>query len=105
VKEFKVKIKNLRGLHARAASRLVQVANRFQSDIRIIKDDVESDAKSILGVLLLAAAQGTELTVRIEGADESEAMEAIRDLFERGFYEEETGAPTRTGHDTSAKGC
>ena len=105
MKEFKVKIKNLRGLHARAASRLVQVANRFQSDIRIIKDDVESDAKSILGVLLLAAAQGTELTVRIEGADEMEAMNAIRDLFERGFYEEETEAPTRTGHDTSAKGC
>ena len=88
MREFQVRVRNLRGLHARAASRLVQTAGRFQSRIELIKDEIRTDAKSILGVLLLAAAQGTELTVRIDGEDEQQAEEAIKDLFQRGFYEQ-----------------
>lgn len=102
MKEFTVTIKNLRGLHARAASRLVQVASRFKSDIKIIGENMESDAKSILGVLLLAAGQGTQLTVRISGEDENEAMEAIKELFDHGFYEDEVEESLRSQHDAAS---
>lgn len=87
MRKLQVRIVNLRGLHARAASRLVQTASRFRSKIELIKDEIHSDAKSILGVLLLAAAKGTELTILIDGDDEDEALVAIQELFDRGFYE------------------
>ena len=83
-----VTLNNVLGLHARAAARLVQVASRFHSRISLSKDGRSVDAKSILGILMLAASQGTHLTFSIEGADEAEAGEAIRQLFETKFGEE-----------------
>jgi len=91
MKEIEVRVVNLRGLHARAAARLVQTASRFQSQIILMKDNMQSDAKSILGVLLLAAPQGTRIRVRVSGPDEDQATEAIRRLFESGFEETDEG--------------
>ncbi len=84
-----VTVVNERGLHARAASRIVKLARTFKSSIHLVRDNVVSDAKSILGVLVLAAPKGTVLELRVEGDDEEEAMEALRELFEKGFYEED----------------
>jgi len=87
--EKKLVLKNKLGLHARAAAKLVQLAEQFKSDIKIIKDNVEADGKSILGVLLLAAPVGSELIFRADGEDEQEAIEAIEQLIEDKFGEEE----------------
>ena len=81
-------IVNRLGLHARAAAQLVQTANRFSSEINLIKDDIEVNGKSIMGILLLAAPQGTEITVVIEGEDEQQAMNIIAELIEAGFGED-----------------
>lgn len=84
-------ITNRLGLHARAAARLVRLANQFQSQIWLARGDVEhqpADAKSIFGVLLLAASQGTRLEVMVDGIDELEALEAISRLIEEKFGEE-----------------
>lgn len=78
---------NRLGLHARAAAKLVHAAAAFSSEIHLSKDGEEVDAKSILGVLLLAAAQGSEVTVRCEGEDEQEALDAIAALFADRFGE------------------
>ncbi len=82
-------LKNKLGLHARAAAKLVQVTEQFKSEIKIVKDNVEADGKSILGVLLLAAPVGSEITFKVEGEDEQEAIKAIEDLIEDKFGEEE----------------
>lgn len=87
--ERKLKLKNKLGLHARAAAKLVQLGETFKSEIKISKDTVEANGKSILSVLLLAAPLGTELTFRIEGPDEEKAMDAINALIERKFDEGE----------------
>jgi phosphocarrier protein len=79
---------NRLGLHARAAAQLVQTANRFSSEVVLIKDDVEVNGKSIMGILLLAAPKGTELTVTVEGEDEEQAMNVIAALIEDGFGED-----------------
>jgi len=81
-------IVNRLGLHARAAAQLVQTANRFSSEVVLIKDDVEVNGKSIMGILLLAAPKGTELTVTVEGEDEEQAMNVIAALIEDGFGED-----------------
>ena len=81
-------VTNRLGLHARAAAKLVHCAGLFSSRILLAMDGEEVDAKSILGILLLAAAQGSEVTVSCEGADEQEAMEAIVDLFAERFGED-----------------
>ena len=81
-------IVNKLGLHARAAAKLVQAANRFKSEIALEKDGQTVNGKSIMGVLMLAAAQGTEVTVRCEGADAAEALAAIAALIEDGFGED-----------------
>ena len=81
-------IVNRLGLHARAAAQLVQTANRFSSEVVLIKDDVEVNGKSIMGILLLAAPKGTELTVTVEGEDEEQAMDVIAALIEDGFGED-----------------
>lgn len=83
------------GLHARAAARLVRLANSFDSkvELRRIDSGVSADAKSILSVLMLAAARGTELHARAEGADEEAALSAIDRLFTDGFGEQEPGTP------------
>ncbi len=87
--EKKLVLKNKLGLHARAAAKLVQLAEQFKSDIKIVKDNVEADGKSILGVLLLAAPVGSELIFRVDGEDEQEAISAIEQLIEDKFGEEE----------------
>lgn len=87
--ERELAIRNRLGLHARAAAKFVQTASRFKSDIKIRKDGEEVDGKSILGILLLAASQGTRLVVAVSGEDETEAFAAVEDLILRSFDEEE----------------
>lgn len=81
-------IKNRLGLHARAAAQLVQTANQFGSEVVIGKDGEEVNGKSIMGILMLAAAQGTEIVVQVTGDDAGQAIEAIGKLIEDGFGEE-----------------
>jgi phosphocarrier protein len=84
-----LEIKNKLGLHARAAAKLVHTAARFKSDVKVRKGSEEVDAKSILGILLLAAAQGTTITVCAAGEDEGEALQSIESLIESKFDESE----------------
>jgi len=87
--EREVEIVNRLGLHARAAARLVHTASGFDSRTLLVKDGEEVDAKSILGILLMAAAQGTRLTVRCDGSDDAEALAAVAALIADRFGEEE----------------
>ncbi len=81
------KIKNKLGLHARAAATLVKTTSRFLSDIKIIKDGMEADGKSILGILSFAASKGTHITIVTEGEDAEDALSTIEELIESGFGE------------------
>ena len=81
-------IRNRLGLHARAAAQLVRLANRFSSEIRVVKDGVEVNGKSIMGVLMLAAPKDTRVLVRASGADAEEALAAVGALIDRKFGEE-----------------
>jgi phosphocarrier protein len=85
--EREVVIKNRSGLHTRPAATIVKLASKFQADFFIVKDDMEINGKSIIGVMTLAAEQGSTLLLRFDGPDELEAAAAIVDLFERGFDE------------------
>ena len=85
----KIKITNKLGLHARAAVKFVNLANRFVSSVRIIKDGNEIGGKSILGILTLAAVQGTDITMKISGKDEDLALEALVALIKDKFNEKE----------------
>jgi phosphocarrier protein len=76
-----VKVINKLGLHARAATKLVNCASGFESNISVARGAREVNAKSIMGVLTLAAATGTELTVEADGPDEAQAMQALTRLF------------------------
>lgn len=87
--ERNVEIKNKLGLHARAAAKLVHIAARFKSDIKIRKGDEEVDGKSILGILLLAAGRGSTILVRADGSDERDAIEAVEKLIDGKFDEVE----------------
>jgi phosphocarrier protein len=87
--ERDVAIRNRLGLHARAAAKFVQTASRFQSEIKIRKNGEEVDGKSILGLLLLAASQGTRITIAVDGEDEAAAFAAGEDLIERSFDEDQ----------------
>jgi phosphocarrier protein len=80
-----VKVVNVLGLHARAAARFVNVASRFHSQIRVTRGERTMDGKSILGLLLLAAARGTALGITADGPDEADAVAALCDLAARGF--------------------
>ena len=80
-------IVNTLGLHARAAAQLVQTANRYRSDIHVEKDGMSVNGKSIMGVLTLAAAKGSQVTVACEGEDADAAMAALAKLIENGFGE------------------
>ena len=84
-----VTIKNKLGLHARAAVKFVNLANRFASSVRIEKDGAEIDGKSILGILTLAAVQGTRITLKISGMDEESALKALAALIGDRFQEKE----------------
>ncbi len=75
------------GLHARAASKLVNLANRFKADVWVGRDTQEVNAKSILGVLMLACAKGSTISLRCEGADAKQAYQALAELVAQGFGE------------------
>lgn len=83
------KIVNTLGLHARAAAGFVKLSNRFLSDVKIIKDGCEVDGKSILGILSLAAARGTDIEIEISGDDARDAAAQISEFVESGFGEGE----------------
>lgn len=85
--ERSVQITNRNGLHARPAAEIVKAASRFQSDITIVREDLEVNGKSIMGVMMLAAECGSTLTVRASGPDEDVALESIAELINRGFGE------------------
>ena len=87
-----VEVTNALGLHARAAARFVHLATRFSSQIRVSRDAKVMDGKSIMGILLLAAARGTKLTISADGADETMAVDSLVQLVESGFGEESWNA-------------
>jgi phosphocarrier protein HPr len=87
-----VEVTNALGLHARAAARFVHLATRFNSQIRVSRDSKVMDGKSIMGILLLAAARGTKLTISADGPDESKAVDSLVQLVESGFGEESWNA-------------
>lgn len=80
-------ILNALGLHARAAAKFVHTAGRFAAHIRVARGDREVDGKSIMGLLLLAAAQGSSIRISADGPDEADAISALCSLVERGFDE------------------
>ena len=81
-------IKNKFGLHARPSASFVQTANRFRSSVKVEKDGQVADGKSILDLMMLAAAQGTNITVKANGEDAPEALKALGDLIESRFGED-----------------
>lgn len=83
-----VTIVNALGLHARAAARFVQLAGRFRSKIRVSRDSRQIDGKSIMGILLLAAAQGAVITISADGIDEADALQSLAALVRTGFGED-----------------
>ena len=82
-----VTITNALGLHARAAAKFVHAASSFEARIRVSRGGREMDGKSIMGLLLLTAAQGTTITIRADGVDEHDAVATLCALVERGFDE------------------
>ena len=82
-----VEVPNRLGLHARAAAKLVNLANRFEAHIEVSKDGQVADAKSIMGVLLLCGQQGAQITFRVRGADADAALAALCGLVADGFGE------------------
>src|SRR5215207_3990518 len=85
--ERSVQIVNKLGIHARPAAEIVKTAAKFKSDITIVREDLEVNGKSIMGVMMLAAEYGSELLLRADGADEQDAVSAIAKLIESKFGE------------------
>jgi len=85
--EREVTIRNRAGLHTRPAAAIVKLAAKFQAEFYIEKDDLQINGKSIIGVMTLAAEQGSKLILKFEGPDEVEAFKAMEELFESGFGE------------------
>lgn len=85
--EKEITIVNRLGLHARAAAKFVHAASNFRSKITLSRDGRQIDGKSILGILMLAAAQGTKLTLRVDGLDEGDACQGLVNLIEDKFGE------------------
>jgi phosphocarrier protein HPr len=83
-----VTVRNQLGMHARAAARFVHTAGAFEARVRVGRGNRVMDGKSIMGVLLLAAARGSEIVISADGADEAAALEALCQLVESGFGEE-----------------
>jgi phosphocarrier protein len=81
-------VRNKMGLHARPAALIVQTANKFPCDVTLVKDGQNVNGKSIMGVLMLAAAKGSNILVRAEGDDAQACADAIGELFEKGFNEQ-----------------
>ena len=80
---------NKLGLHLRAANELVKTVVGFKSDVHLLRDNIEVDARSMLGLLGLEASKGVEITIRAEGSDEESALRAVVGLIEAKFNEEE----------------
>jgi phosphocarrier protein len=87
--ESEALIRNKLGLHARAAVKFVNLANRYGSSVKVIRDNTEIDGKSILGILTLAATQGSTVVLRVSGKDEEETMKALTALIKDKFGEKE----------------
>jgi phosphocarrier protein len=83
-----VTVVNQLGMHARAAAKFVHLATRYESRVRVARDRREMDGKSIMGILLLAAARGSTITISADGADELAAVAALVALVESGFGED-----------------
>ena len=79
---------NKLGLHARASALFVKTASRFTSDVRLTREGVEVNGKSIMGIMMLAASKGSTVRLTVDGNDEAEAMQVIGDLIDNGFGEE-----------------
>lgn len=88
MREAIFRVENRLGLHARAAARLVQLLSGFQASAVLRARNREVNAKSIMGVMMLAAGQGSEVLLRVDGPDEEAALTAAKDLFARRFDEE-----------------
>jgi phosphocarrier protein len=87
-----VTVVNQLGMHARAAAKFVHLAGRYRAHVRVARDAREIDGKSIMGVLLLAAARGSSITISADGTDERDAVEALVALVPSGFGEDGCGA-------------
>lgn len=87
--EQEITIVNKLGLHARASSKLTQTASRFQSEVWISRNNKRVNAKSIMGVMMLAAAKGTQVKIDTVGVDEAEALQAVLTLIQERFGESE----------------
>lgn len=87
--ERQIEITNKKGLHARAAAKLINLAHSFESEILVARDDNEVNGKSILGLLTLAAHKGSWVTIRVSGTDEQDALDRISRLIESKFEEAE----------------
>jgi len=85
--ERTVQIANRNGLHARPAAEIVKLAAKFQSEITIVKDDLDVNVKSIMGVMMLAAEHGSSITFRAEGPDADQALDALSALVSNKFGE------------------
>lgn len=79
---------NKHGLHARPAAEFVKLASRFEADIKLTKDEITVDGKSIMGVMMLAAERGSRVIITTEGADERKALEALRTFLETDHMED-----------------
>jgi len=79
---------NKLGLHARASALFVKTASRFSSDVKLAREGVQVNGKSIMGIMMLAAPKGTTVSLTVEGADEVEAMQSVGDIIANGFGEE-----------------
>jgi len=88
----RVTVVNQLGMHARAAAKFVHLAGRFDSQVRVAREHREMDGKSIMGVLLLAAARGSTITISADGADELDAIKALVALVQSGFGEDSCSA-------------
>jgi phosphocarrier protein len=87
-----VTVVNQLGMHARAAAKFVHLATRFEARVKVARDAREMDGKSIMGILLLAAARGSTITISADGADERDAVAALTALVQSGFGEDLCGA-------------
>ena len=83
-----VTICNIRGLHARAAAKFVGLAERFGAQVEVVRDGQSVSARSIMGLMMLGAGQGTQIELQAEGWDAKEALEALAALVESGFHEQ-----------------
>lgn len=81
-------IVNKLGLHARASALLVKTSSRFNSEVKLAREDVEVNGKSIMGIMMLAASKGSSVRLTVEGSDENDAFQTIGELITNGFGEE-----------------